>query len=84
MRFVMVNADEARAQCEGNCLRCFKSDHECARQARTLSGGDGLDLSSFETGLRKSGACDRHEISKMLASREFGHYATVLGMHLDL
>jgi hypothetical protein len=45
---VMVNADEAGAQCKGYGLATFEPNHQRAREAWSLSCGDRINLTGIE------------------------------------
>ncbi len=49
VRFQVVDTDERNVPGEGQCLGRRHPDQQCAHQARSVRGGDGVDSTGFDT-----------------------------------
>src|SRR5436190_6971644 len=84
MRFMMMDANERAAQRKGHGLGCFQTDHECPGKAGALSGGDSSKICRDEIRLSQGPPSDGKQVFKVFASSQFGNYASIFLVHLDL
>jgi hypothetical protein len=84
MRLVMVDADEWFPQGEGDGLGRLKTNQQRHGQARSLRGGNGIELNRFDTRFAKCALRDWHQITQMFAGGQFRHDAAVFSVQLDL
>ena len=82
--FEMIHGDKRLVECQGENLSVGHTNEECAGEAGALGDGDGVEVSESDFCLVECFADDWHDLAEVLAGGQFGNYAAVFAMDINL